>query len=82
MGKLPDQSAPIPKSAPIDFDRLFVQGEEILPGQGKSSGKASVPKIKNIKPINVKGDVDPVFVAKCFNLLLTELQNAGLMEEK
>jgi hypothetical protein len=81
MAKLPDQSAPIPTSAPMNFDRLFVQGEEILPGQSKGDGKPS-KKIKNIKPINVKGDVDPVFVAKCFNLLLTELQNAEFMEDK
>lgn len=80
MSKLPDQSAPIPKSAPTNFDRLFVQGEEILPGQG--GGKQSGKKIKHIKPINTKGDVDPVFLAKNFNLLLTELQNAGLMEDK
>lgn len=81
MSRLPDQSAPIPKSAPMNFDRLFVQGQEITPGQ--SSGKSSpTKKIKNIKPINVKGEVDPVFLAKNFNLLLTELQNAGLMEDK
>ena len=80
MGKLPDQSAPIPKSAPMDFDRLYVQGKEIIPGEGGKSSPSK--KIKNIKPINTKGDVDPVFVAKCFNLLLTELQNAGLMEDK
>jgi len=78
---MPDQSAPIPKSAPTDFERLFVGGEEIIPGQSGNSGE-QVKKIKNIKPINVKGEVDPVFVAKNFNLLLTELQNAGLMEEK
>lgn len=81
MSNLPDQSAPIPKSAPTDFDRLFVRGEEIHPGKSSHSGEP-VKKLKNIKPINVKGEVDPVFVAKCFNLLLTELQNAGLMEEK
>lgn len=81
MANLPDQSAPIPKSAPTDFERLFIGGVEILPGHSGQSGEP-VKKLKNIKPINVKGEVDPVFVAKCFNLLLTELQSAGLMEEK
>lgn len=79
MANMPDQSAPIPKSAPTDFERLLIGGVEIFPGE--SSGEPA-KKIKNIKPINVKGEVDPVFVAKNFNLLLTELQNAGLMEEK
>lgn len=80
MANLPDQSAPIPKSAPTDFERLFVGGKEIFPEQSESGNP--VKKIKNIKPINVKGEVDPVFLAKNFNLLLSELQNAGLMEEK
>jgi len=80
LSKSRDQSAPIPKSAPTDFERLFVKGKEILPGKGGESSPSK--KIKHIKPINVKGDVDPVFVAKNFNLLLTELQNAGLMEDK
>lgn len=81
MANMPDQSAPIPKSAPTDFERLFIQGEEVFPGQSEQIGQTT-KKIKNIKPINVKGEVDPVFIAKNFNLLLTELQNAGLMEEK
>ncbi len=80
MANMPDQSTPVPKSAPTDFDRLFVRGNEIFPEQ--VGGGEPVNKIKHIKPINVKGDVDPVFLAKNFNLLLTELQAAGLMEEK
>lgn len=70
-----DQTRPIPKSPPVDFERLFVQGQEVLP----SGGSAQIPAIK---PISTKGEVDVKAVVNTLNLLIYELKAAGLMADK
>ncbi|MBB6672624.1 hypothetical protein [Cohnella nanjingensis] len=64
-----------PTSGPVDFERLFVKGVEVVPG---ASGGA---KIANIKPISTRGDVDATVVAKSFNALLVALKEAGIMAD-
>jgi hypothetical protein len=65
----------VPTSGPVDFERLFVGGVEIKPGSG---GK----QINALKPINIKGEVDALTVAKAYNQLIAELKVAGLMADK
>ncbi|MNW09764.1 hypothetical protein D3C71_2068390 [compost metagenome] len=82
MAKIPDQSTPIPKSAPTDFDRLFVNGVEINPDRLGGSSSEPVAQLDHIKQINTKDTVDVSLLAKSFNLLLIELQDKGIMKKR
>ena len=62
----------VPTSGPLDFERLFVAGKEVLPGGGQ---------IGNVKAISIKPDTDAATVAKAFNNLLAELKIAGIMKD-
>lgn len=78
MANVQHQGRPVPVSPPVDFERLFVKGQEVMPG----AAGGSHPVMNTIKLINLKGEVTAQDVAKQFNLLIHELKQAGYMAEK
>lgn len=79
---IPDQGTPIPRSAPVDFDRLFVGGKEVFARKDESE-TAKIPKVSQLqakKDRSAEETVDEL--RKRFNDLLQGLSDAGLMGDE
>lgn len=78
---IPDQGTPIPRSAPVDFDQLFVGGKEVFAGKGESDAK--IPKVSQLQAKKDRSAEDTVDeLRKRFNDLLQGLLDAGVMEKE
>jgi hypothetical protein len=57
-------------------------GDKEVSADSLSVGPKGSEKLSNIKPLNIRGEIDAMDVAKAFNSLIAELKAKGYMEQK